>query len=131
MPASNEPPAKKPAVPGAADQSDAAYAEASGSIVVDVDEDLSDLIPAFLERKREDACAILAAAEHGEGETIARLGHKLKGEGGGYGLDAISVLGSKLERAAAVRDFAAAAALGRELVGFLDRLEIRYRRMED
>lgn len=102
-----------------------------GRIVVHLDEDLADLVPGFLARKREDAGTILAAAERGDGEAIARLGHKLKGEGGGYGLDAISNIGRALEQAAGGADFDTARRLAHDLIGFLDRLEIVYQPMEE
>ena len=100
-------------------------------IVVHIDEDLSDLVPGFLARKREDACAVLAAVEHGDAEAIARLGHKMKGEGGSYGLDAVTDLGRELEQAGKDGDFEAARRLGRDLTNFLQRLEIVYRPVEE
>jgi CheY-like chemotaxis protein/HPt (histidine-containing phosphotransfer) domain-containing protein len=100
-------------------------------IVVQIDQDLSDLVPGFLARKREDARAVLAAVEHGDSEAVARLGHKMKGEGGSYGLDAVTDLGRELEQAGKDRDFDAARRLGRDLMNFLERLEIVYRPMED
>ena len=100
-------------------------------IVVQIDQDLSDLVPGFLARKREDARAVLAAVEHGDAEAIARLGHKMKGEGGSYGLDAVTDLGRELEQAGKDSDFDAARRLGRDLTNFLERLEIVYRPIED
>ena len=100
-------------------------------IVVQIDQDLSDLVPGFLGRKREDARAVLAAVERGDVEAIARLGHKMKGEGGSYGLDAITDIGRELEQAGKDSDFDAARRLGRDLMNFLDRLEIVYRPVED
>ena len=69
--------------------------------------------------------------EHGDSEAVARLGHKMKGEGGSYGLDAVTDLGRELEQAGKDRDFDAARRLGRDLMNFLERLEIVYRPMED
>jgi hypothetical protein len=92
---------------------------------------LSDLVPGFLFRKREDARAVLAAAEHGDADAIARLGHKMKGEGGSYGLDPITDIGRDLEQAGTGSDFDAARRLGRDLMNFLERLEIIYRPVED
>jgi CheY-like chemotaxis protein/HPt (histidine-containing phosphotransfer) domain-containing protein len=108
-----------------------AAAESEQPIVVQIDQDLSDLIPGFLSRKREDARAVLAAAEHNDLEAIVRLGHKMKGEGGSYGLDAITDIGRELEQAGKAGYFDAARRLGRDLKNFLDRLEIVYRPMED
>ncbi len=100
-------------------------------IVVHIDQELSDLVPGFLFRKREDARAVLAAAEHGDADAIARLGHKMKGEGGSYGLDPITDIGRDLEQAGTGSDFDAARRLGRDLMNFLERLEIVYRPVED
>jgi len=100
-------------------------------IVVQIDQDLSDLVPGFLARKAEDARAVLAAAERHDVEAIVRLGHKMKGEGGSYGLDAITDIGREFEQAGKDSDFDAARRLGRDLINFLDRLEIVYRPMED
>jgi len=102
-----------------------------GPIVVHIDQDLSDLVPGFLSRKREDARAVLAAAEHHDPEAIARLGHKMKGEGGSYGLEAITDIGRELEQAGKDNNFDKARRLGGDLLNFLDRLEIVYRPMED
>jgi CheY-like chemotaxis protein/HPt (histidine-containing phosphotransfer) domain-containing protein len=119
------------AVEPAPQDRDGAVTVSQEPIVVQLDQDLSDLIPGFLARKREDAGAILAAAEHGESETIARLGHKMKGEGGSYGLDAISDIGRELEQAAQLADLDAARRLARFLMNFLDRLNIVYRAIEE
>jgi CheY-like chemotaxis protein/HPt (histidine-containing phosphotransfer) domain-containing protein len=119
------------AVEPAPQDRDGALTVSQEPIVVQLDQDLSDLIPGFLARKREDASAILAAAEHGESETIARLGHKMKGEGGSYGLDAITDIGRELEQAAQLADLDAARRLARFLMNFLDRLNIVYRAMGD
>ncbi len=120
------------AAPSAAQADSNDTGSAAGQpIVVQIDQDLSDLVPGFLTRKREDARAILAAVERSDPEAIARLGHKMKGEGGSYGLDAITDIGRELEQAGKDSDFDAARRLGRNLINFLERLEIVYRPMED
>ena len=55
----------------------------------------------------------------------------MKGEGGSYGLDAVTDLGRELEQAGKDSDFDAARRLGRDLTNFLERLEIVYRPIED
>lgn len=110
---------------------DAATEVPQEPIVVQLDQDLSDLVPGFIARKREDARAILTAAEHGESEAIARLGHKMKGEGGSYGLNTITSIGQELEQAGKAADLDTARRLARELINYLDRIEIVYRPMED
>ena len=83
-------------------------------IVVHVDADLEDLIPGYLQNRREDVKAVWQALENQDFETIRVLGHTMKGTGGGYGFDAITELGQTLEEAAknqnepAIRQAAAA-----------------------
>ncbi len=93
-----------------------------------VDADLSDLIPGFLANKRHDMLAILSAisTEHVGYEELSRIGHKLKGEGGSYGLEAISVYGAEIEQAAKIHDVEAIRRCANELAAYLDSLQIEY-----
>ena len=92
--------------------------------VVPVDPDLSDLIPGFLARKRQDAEAIRAAADAQDYATLSSLGHKIKGEGGSYGLDGISTIGEQVELAAKQQDLQAIRQLADNLIDYLDSVEI-------
>jgi HPt (histidine-containing phosphotransfer) domain-containing protein len=92
--------------------------------IVEVDEDLSDLIPGFITNKRADIAAIFNAVARRDYAEIASLAHRIKGEGGSYGFDAMSEIARSLEHACAARDAAAVTALARQLLSYLDRLEI-------
>ena len=72
----------------------------SGKIMVHVDPELADLIPGYLANRQKDIVAISGAIEKRDLETIRILGHSMKGSGGGYGFDAITDIGSALEKAA-------------------------------
>lgn len=65
-----------------------------------IDEELEDLIPGYLENRRQDITLILSALERNDFETIRAIGHKMKGSGGGYGFDRITEIGRDLEAAA-------------------------------
>jgi Hpt domain len=93
-------------------------------LVVQVDPDLSDLMPGFLANKRVDADKIAAAAEAADYPALRGMGHKIKGEGGSYGFDGISEIGAEIERAAADQDLAAVVRCVRELMAYLDSVEI-------
>jgi HPt (histidine-containing phosphotransfer) domain-containing protein len=97
-------------------------------IIAHVDPDLRDLIPGFLARKRDDTRAILSglSGEHIDFEELARIGHKLKGEGGSYGFDAISHYGAEIEQAARSRDAVTIRHYANELAAYLDSLQIEY-----
>jgi PAS domain S-box-containing protein len=95
-------------------------------VIVEVSSDLSDLIPVFLEHKRTDSEAILAAVDRCDYDTFAKLAHRLKGEGGSYGLFALTEIGSALEQAAKGKNIEDARSLAELLSSYLDRLEVVY-----
>ena len=94
--------------------------------VVQIEADLSDLVPAFLAHKRDDARTIIAAIERGDYAALSQLGHKMKGEGGSYGFDAITSMGAAIEAAALAKDAGAARRCAAELIAFLATVEIVY-----
>jgi HPt (histidine-containing phosphotransfer) domain-containing protein len=93
-------------------------------VIVEVDEDLSDLIPGFLTNKRADIDTIFEAVARRDYAEIGRIAHRIKGEGGSYGFDAMTETGRSLEHAAALRDDSAVTTLARQLLSYLDRVEI-------
>ncbi|MFQ5636903.1 MAG: Hpt domain-containing protein [bacterium] len=68
--------------------------------IVYVDSDLEDLIPGFMENRHKDVEKINNLLAGNNLEEIQRLGHSMKGAGGGYGFDEISEIGKQLEAAA-------------------------------
>lgn len=95
-----------------------------GSPVVRIDPDLRELIPGFLDNRRRDAEALLDAVHRGDLETIARLGHSLKGVGGGFGFDEVSALGSAIEAAGREGRLDEVERLSRRLRSYLDEVQI-------
>jgi PAS domain S-box len=93
-------------------------------IVVTVDKDLVDIIPEFLENRAKDAILINKALNQRDYETISRLGHILKGIGGGYGFPYISELGAKLEQTAIKADKCSINQLVTELQEYIGRVQI-------
>jgi CheY-like chemotaxis protein/HPt (histidine-containing phosphotransfer) domain-containing protein len=112
--------------PLAADRNGLSGGSQLNKFVVQIDPDLSDLVPGFLANKRNDSNQIIAAAEKSDFDTLGKIGHKIKGEGGSYGLDKISDIGADIERAAKAEDMEAAMRCGRELLAYLDAVEIVY-----
>ncbi len=100
-------------------------------VIVSVDESLSDLIPGFLMRKRADINAILEAITQHDFAQIGRIAHRIKGEGGSYGFDNMTELGRSLEVAAATRDDSAAATIARQLLNYIDHVEVVFQPSDD
>ena len=95
-----------------------------GTIIVRADPEIADLIPGFLQNRREDVIAMLDALDRGDFETVESLGHGMKGAGGSYGFAAITDIGAALEQAAESADADASRKWAGELSTYLDRVEI-------
>lgn len=95
-------------------------------IVITVDIDLKELIPGFLQTRHDDVKSITAALEAGDWKTVYILGHSMKGSGGGYGFDEVSIIGEVIESAAKAEDAAAAKSGVARLVDYLNRIDIQY-----
>ena len=95
-------------------------------ITVTIDPDLEDIIPTFLANRRKDLHTIRTALTEKEFETIGVLGHRMKGDGGGYGFHAISEIGGAMEMAAGRRDQPAIERSLAQLEDFLARVTVVY-----
>ena len=72
----------------------------SGDSDVVVEDDIVDLVPEYVAARRQDVMTLRERLKGGDLDAIARLGHKMKGAGAGYGLPEVSRLGRGLEDAA-------------------------------
>jgi PAS domain S-box-containing protein len=94
------------------------------TILVGADPRFADLIPGFLQNRRQDVIAMLDALDRGDFETVESLGHGMKGAGGSWGFQAITDIGAALEHAAESADTDASRKWVGELSTYLDRVEI-------
>ncbi len=100
--------------------------EPDEKIVVNVDSDIEDLIPGFLENRQEDVKSIYDALKKEDYETIRILGHSMKGAGGGYGFDEITDIGRLIEESAEGKNQEEIKKWVINLSNYLDRVEIVY-----
>lgn len=98
----------------------------SKSTTVTIDRDLEDLIPGFMQRRREDVASLRASLSAGRWEDIRISGHSMKGTGGGYGFEEISAIGAALETAATTRDEAETSRLIERLEQYLDDVVVEF-----
>jgi HPt (histidine-containing phosphotransfer) domain-containing protein len=96
-------------------------------IIVQVDPDIADLIPGFLENRHKDIKTMGEALTQGDYDTIRILGHSMKGAGGSYGFDAITDIGKSLEQAAIAKDSGGIKQMVQELSAYLDQVEVVYK----
>lgn len=91
-------------------------------IQVAIDADLVDLVPGYLANRRADVERVKLAVAAADWGTIGRIAHGLKGSGGGYGFDDISVIGGAMERAASIAGHDEIVRLLTALEDYLDRV---------
>jgi HPt (histidine-containing phosphotransfer) domain-containing protein len=96
-------------------------------IIVQVDADLEDLIPGYLENRQVDISNIREALVRGDYDSIRILGHTMKGTGGGYGFDTITDIGHALELAALQKNSQEIRQGVDELADYLYRLQVVYK----
>jgi len=95
-------------------------------IIVQVDAELEDIIPVFLENRYKDIKSMLESLKQSDYESIQILGHNMKGAGGGYGFDAITDIGKSLEQAAKDKNSEKIRKLVGELSTHIERVEVVY-----
>jgi PAS domain S-box-containing protein len=66
-------------------------------LYVEVDPDLADLVPGFLDNCRKDTALVQQALAAGDWVLATRIGHSMKGSAPSYGFDEISHLGKEIE----------------------------------
>lgn len=91
---------------------------------VEVSRELEDIMPMFLDTITRNIESIRSSGASGDLETIRSLGHRMKGAGGGYGLDRVTELGRKIEEAAKAGNVAAALQSTEELAEYMKNTEI-------
>ena len=94
------------------------------TILIRADPQFIELIPRFLQHRRQDVIAMLEALDRGDFQTVESLGHGMKGAGGSWGFQAITDIGAELQQAAESADTDASRKWLGELSRYLDRVEI-------
>ena len=69
--------------------------------LVEIDIEIADIAPGYLEIRRNELPELLRASKHADYAVLVRLGHNMKGSAGAYGFARLRELGALLERAAA------------------------------
>lgn len=96
------------------------------SLVVRIEAELAELIPTFLDNRRKDVEKLAELMAAADCAGVKKIGHNLKGCGGGYGFDRISDIGARIEACGASGDLSALPALRGELADYLDRVEVKF-----
>lgn len=94
--------------------------------IIRVDAELAEIIPAYLQHRREELARLPALLQAGSFDEVRVIGHKLRGSGGGYGLDPLTEIGERMENAAKAKDKTALAAQAAELAEFIESVQIEF-----
>ncbi len=97
-----------------------------GEIIIRLEADMEAIVPKYLVNRKKDCDAIRQFAAAGTFAEAKRLGHNMKGTGGGYGFEEISRLGAEIEHSAAAGNAAQLVALAAELEIYLSRVRPIY-----
>ena len=95
-------------------------------IVVNIDVDLEDLIPGFIENRQNDILKLGQAFADQDLETLRSIGHNLKGVGGGYGFHEMTTLGAAIEEGAKENNLENIDENIKNLSHYLSNVEINY-----
>lgn len=98
------------------------------AFLVHVDSDLAPIVPNFLNNRRKDVQILKASIKTRHLDMIRTLGHRMRGDGSGYGFDTISRIGQDLEEAALQGDLATIRRHTTELEHFLQRVRPIYQK---
>ncbi|GAB4029584.1 MAG: hypothetical protein Fur0012_04180 [Elusimicrobiota bacterium] len=93
---------------------------------ITVDSCLRESMPSFIAHVRAHAENIKKLSKEKNIEEIKRLAHNIKGAGGGYGFDRISLIGAQIEEACENLGFDLIDKKAAELAVFFDEIEIVY-----
>jgi CheY-like chemotaxis protein len=74
------------------------------SFTITIDPDLEDLVPGYLEKRRKDIERFRECLDEKDFDELRSMGHKVKGSGGGYGFNGLSIIGADIENAAKLSD---------------------------
>ncbi|GAB6888750.1 hypothetical protein JCM13304A_22490 [Desulfothermus okinawensis JCM 13304] len=93
-------------------------------IVITIDSELEEIVPLFLENRKNDIKVIENSLKEKDFNTIKRLGHSMKGTGGGYGFDRVTEIGAAIEEAAKNQNSSEIQQQIDTLKDYLERIEI-------
>lgn len=93
---------------------------------VEVDPDIADLVPQFLENRKKDMLSLEELIESKNIYAISQLAHKIKGSAAGYGFEELSRIAAKMEEAAKQNDLFSIQKLFSDASKYLQDVEVIY-----
>lgn len=95
-------------------------------LLIQIDEDLADIVPDFLSARNQEMPGLWQALNNTDFDYILTIGHRLKGNAGGYGFEQMGLIGAKIEDAAKAKQATQVEILLSELQNYLQSIEVVY-----
>lgn len=105
----------------------ASHPEPTDQLTMEISRDLESIVPIFLDNRKKDVRTLRDALAKQDFRTVQTLGHRMKGDGGGFGFDRITEIGTVMERAAKLQDRSTIEQHIAQLEDFLKRVTVVYR----
>lgn len=99
---------------------------AAPRLKVKIDPDLREILPGYIEKRKNEISVLNYALTALDFETLETLGHRLKGSGGGYGLVDLGTFGAELEVAAKAKNVSKVSEIIGNISDYLSKLEIEF-----
>ncbi len=96
-------------------------------LTIVISRELEEIVPIFLSNRHKDIHILRDALTRQDYRTIQTLGHRMKGDGGGFGFNRITEIGTAIELAAKLEDCSTIEQQVVQLENFLTRVSVVYR----
>jgi HPt (histidine-containing phosphotransfer) domain-containing protein len=97
--------------------------------IIEIDIELEDIVPSFVENRIKDVALLNDLIDRLDFKNIETLGHRLKGNAGGYGFFEMGIIGKSIEENAQNKNTEKLKKNVLELEFFLEHMEIVYIRI--
>ena len=98
----------------------------TGRIRVRVEAGMEDVVPSYLDKRRNDISRYRQALTDQDFDSIRMLGHRMKGTGAGYGFAELTSMGAEIEKSALTRNASAILATVDKLSRYINCVELEY-----
>ncbi|EQC43942.1 Hpt domain-containing protein [Bacteriovorax sp. Seq25_V] len=94
--------------------------------IIEVDEELKDILPSFLENRRKDIGLLNDAFAVKDYSTIEKIGHRVSGSSGGYGFDELGKIAKNIELECKNGNFEKVGDLIKNFEAFMQDIQVKF-----
>jgi len=91
-----------------------------------IEPDIKDLVPLYIEKRKDDLNKMKELFKDKNYEELRSMGHKIKGSGGGYGFQGLTMIGARIEMSAKEAQLEALQRAIELFQTYLEKVEINY-----